>query len=290
MHSPLWKYAIAAGCLLALTSVTAEAQVCGDADGNGSVSVTDGVQALRQAAGLSSSCGTGQCDVDGNGTVSVTDGVNILRKAASLPITENCPGGTTRNEQVERLLTTSLPTFGALTKFGGQSAAAGTSQLCDNSEGSFTFDQETGALTFTNCELEGFRYEGHITLFSDGFDLDITLTDLSTGEVQVFSGEFSERQSGQTFVVDGFLDFSSTVTGDFSVEFSNLVSDPSSVFFTGGSLFYTVTDATLPDVTGIEITFTPATTARVDVFLVDQSVVPFNYDLVSGQLTEIPST
>src|SRR5688572_12742575 len=68
------------------------AQVCGDADGNGSVSVLDGVQTLREAAGLDSVCTTAACDVDGNGSVSVTDGVNVLRKAAGLTIVENCGG------------------------------------------------------------------------------------------------------------------------------------------------------------------------------------------------------
>jgi hypothetical protein len=65
----------------------AHAQVCGDADGNGAVTVTDGVQTLRSAAGLSTSCTLGRCDVDGNGAVTVTDGVNVLRVAAGLLVT-----------------------------------------------------------------------------------------------------------------------------------------------------------------------------------------------------------
>jgi len=59
--------------------------VCGDANGDGRVTVTDGVQVLRAAAGLSSDCTPARCDVDGNGTISVTDGVNVLREAAALP-------------------------------------------------------------------------------------------------------------------------------------------------------------------------------------------------------------
>jgi hypothetical protein len=71
------------------------AQVCGDADGNGSVTVADGVQVLRSAAELTSTCTDrpNNCDIDGNGSVSLADGVNALRKAAELPITEACPGG-----------------------------------------------------------------------------------------------------------------------------------------------------------------------------------------------------
>jgi hypothetical protein len=48
-------------------------------------------QALHAAADLQSSCTPARCDVDGNGTVSVSDGVNILRGAAGLSFTANCP-------------------------------------------------------------------------------------------------------------------------------------------------------------------------------------------------------
>ncbi len=64
--------------------------VCGDADGNGSVSVTDGVQVLRAAAALPSSCTPSRCDVNGDGNVSVTDGVQVLRNAAGFPLTGTC--------------------------------------------------------------------------------------------------------------------------------------------------------------------------------------------------------
>ncbi len=64
--------------------------VCGDADGNGVHSVADGVNVLRAAAELSSSCVPAVCDVDGNGAVSVADGVNVLRAAAGLSATLTC--------------------------------------------------------------------------------------------------------------------------------------------------------------------------------------------------------
>ena len=66
-------------------------EVCGDADGNGEITVSDGVQVLRAAAELSSSCTVARCDVDGNGTISVSDGVNVLRAAAGLSFTPACP-------------------------------------------------------------------------------------------------------------------------------------------------------------------------------------------------------
>ena len=70
---------------------TATPGLCGDADLNGTVTVTDGVQTLRAAAGLSSSCTPARCDLDGNGSISVTDGVNVLRAAADLSFTADCP-------------------------------------------------------------------------------------------------------------------------------------------------------------------------------------------------------
>ncbi len=65
--------------------------LCGDADGNGTIGVLDGVLTLRAAAELPSSCTPARCDVDGNGTISVGDGVNVLRGAAGLSFTANCP-------------------------------------------------------------------------------------------------------------------------------------------------------------------------------------------------------
>jgi hypothetical protein len=63
----------------------AEARLCGDADGDARITVTDGVDVLRAAGGLPSVCSGAACDVDGSGTATVTDGVAVLRMAASLP-------------------------------------------------------------------------------------------------------------------------------------------------------------------------------------------------------------
>jgi hypothetical protein len=63
---------------------------CGDADGSGAVTVTDGVQTLRAAAGLSSPCTLATCDVNGSGAITVTDGVAVLRGAAGLPLAGTC--------------------------------------------------------------------------------------------------------------------------------------------------------------------------------------------------------
>ncbi|MCC6849157.1 MAG: hypothetical protein IT294_11710 [Deltaproteobacteria bacterium] len=77
--------------VLALTA-TADAQLCGDADGSGAISVTDGVRVLRAAAGLGE-CELARCDADGSGAVTVSDGVNVLRAAAGLGTPTGCPTG-----------------------------------------------------------------------------------------------------------------------------------------------------------------------------------------------------
>jgi hypothetical protein len=65
---------------------------CGDPDGRGGISVSDGVQVLRAAAGLTSNCAPETCDVNGNGRIDVGDGVAVLRGAAGLGFEGKCPG------------------------------------------------------------------------------------------------------------------------------------------------------------------------------------------------------
>lgn len=71
--------------------------VCGDVNGDGKVTVTDGVIASRIAAGLvvakPGSCAFWAADVDRSGAVSVTDAVNIQRAAAGLPAKLTCNFG-----------------------------------------------------------------------------------------------------------------------------------------------------------------------------------------------------
>lgn len=103
----LWWSAVLIGATLA-TSAAAHhpgsfmMPACGHTDGDSraAVSVTDGVQMLRAAAGLSSTCelrdGTdvyymASCDMNGDGRMTVSDGVNGLRAAAGLPVEGQCP-------------------------------------------------------------------------------------------------------------------------------------------------------------------------------------------------------
>jgi hypothetical protein len=82
-------------CLMiaVLLAPPAIAELCGDADGSAAVTVTDGVNSLRAAAGLPGPCtaDSRRCDVDGDGAVSVTDGVAVLRVAAGLTLSIAVP-------------------------------------------------------------------------------------------------------------------------------------------------------------------------------------------------------
>jgi hypothetical protein len=286
MSSPLWKIFAACAAALVMTVDTASAQVCGDADNSGTVTVTDGVQALRAAAALSSSCSASTCDVDGSGAITVTDGVNVLRKAAGVAITENCPG-TSVDEQVESLLKSTLPVFGNLTKLGTAARAAAVQTLeCDNPGGSATFDDETGEFFFDDCDSEGSNLDGSLVIGENTLEFDINFTDLETGQSESLSGGISARVSGETFVFDGFFELASDL-GQFSVQFDSLQSDPAGETFVGGSLQFSIDDGQLAGVDNIRLTFDPSNVAFVEVNLDDGSTLPFDYDVLTGELTPI---
>jgi hypothetical protein len=64
--------------------LVSEAQSLCDPNGDGVISISDGVQVLRAAAQLPSLCNLDACDANGDGAITVGDGVNVLRAAASL--------------------------------------------------------------------------------------------------------------------------------------------------------------------------------------------------------------
>ncbi len=101
--------------VLALTcAAPVRAQLCGDADDSGSITVTDGVNVLRAAAGIGA-CDLTRCDADGSGAVTVTDGVNVLRAAAGLGNPTGCPGGS--NLGPRRTFLRDLSNLGAVASY-----------------------------------------------------------------------------------------------------------------------------------------------------------------------------
>lgn len=288
MSSSVVRLFLGALCALVVSHGSAYAQICGDADNNGQVSVTDGVAALRAAATLPNTCGGGRCDVDGNGSITVTDGVNILRKAASLPITENCPGASV-DQQVEELLQNTLPIFGQLTKVGGGAAAQiAETFACDNQDGFFEIDPETGEISFVNCQLGVFVYDGTLSSDETGNTLffDLSFTDLTTGEFFSFFGDLSFRSTQTGGIIAGSLDVSFEDLGEISVVFEEVETDIDDNFV-GGSLLFNATDSDIEGVVGIRVGFTTDVVVPVSVIFADESVITFDFDTISGELTPV---
>ncbi len=158
------------------------AETCGDSDGNGTVSVTDGVNVLRVAAGLSSACANAgsRCDVDGSGSVSVSDGVNVLRHAAGLGATLACPV-----ESVERF--------------------AGRYQGTFSGDDQGTFDVDVDC----DGDIDG---TGYSSFYDEEFDIGGTVT--PAGALTFTIGGTS---SGSRF--EGTVDEDGRVSGDWSNRF-----------------------------------------------------------------------
>lgn len=199
------------------------AQVCGDADGNGQVTVTDGVQVLRSAAELSSACSErpNSCDIDGNGTVSLADGVNVLRKAAELPVTEACPGGGGEIGDAQEVVDTFFPFLilglQEVPSVGPSSAAvepAGGTEDCEDG-GSRTTSQAGAEITvtFDACRVSepgigSFQLDGFIEVTlgipTSQVFFELNVTDLASGRLIDFDGTITGTPRFQGgFVVDG---------------------------------------------------------------------------------------
>jgi hypothetical protein len=282
------------GFLIAVaTAAPAAAQICGDANGDGNVTVTDGVQALRAAAGLSSTCDAG-CDVDGNGTVTVTDGVNILRKAAGLGIVEACDFTTAEANSV---VNPSLSIFDAITKIPGvgtasvDEAATTAPKPCDNDGTIVTSVGTTGAastVTFTNCQLKESVFNGVVgrVALGSGFGLsfqNFMITHLLTGKSITHNGQLTVTFADTGKIISGKLDNDSTARGMFSTEFERiLIATDGSIV--QGILIYDLTNATTPKVAMIRITFNATDEIPVTITFRNGQVRQFILDRTSRLL------
>jgi hypothetical protein len=273
--SLVWKSLAALAAFFVMTVGTASAQVCGDADGSGTITVTDGVQTLRAAAGLSSSCASGACDVDGSGSVTVTDGVNVLRKAAGIAIIENCPGDI--NGKIENLLNSSFLIFGALSKTPSADVGAAAVEACQNDG---TRDVLDTSVQFSNCELDGLIYNGTISSPSDGVIefASLEILDPSIGEtVTIESGSLSVTVFQDAIVFSGPLRVSvSTFAGVFSITFIDVAVDLDG-FIIDGAIEFDVTDAGIPGVVAIRLGLTDSQFLPVTVVFDDQSTLDLRW-------------
>lgn len=284
--------ALALGAVItAVMATTAAAQTCGDANDNDAVTVTDGVQALRAAAGLPSSCEDG-CDVDGSGTVTVSDGVNILRKAAGITINEVCDFTT---QEANGLVNPSLAVFGGMTKIPGVgtasafTAGAAGGADCDN-DGTVERSQKPGqsSATFTDCEIGGALLDGTISrgVFGQGsvlaFD-EFTITRVKTGKSLTFDGQLdlTDEQVGKR--LDGTLTITSAERGTFALQFQRilLLGDGS---VREGALVYDLANADGGNVARIQITFDEGDELPASVVLRNKQVRQFILDRSSRSL------
>jgi hypothetical protein len=286
MRNPLTLIATSLGigimAFALLGATAASAQVCGDANANDEVTVTDGVQALRDAAGLSSSCEDG-CDVDGNGSVTVSDGVNILRKAAGIAINEACDF---TGSEANGVVSPTMSIFGAMTKVPGvgASSAFAAAGECEN-DGTIQVQPGTNANTsvlFTDCEIDGDIIDGTIgrVVLAQGVVLGFdafTITHLKNGESHSFSGQLAivNEQAGKR--LNGTLTVASSKRGTFTIQFTRiLLTGDGSV--RQGDLVYDFSKTTFGKILRIRIAFDDGDELPATVQLRNQQVRQFILD------------
>jgi hypothetical protein len=278
---------LSAAVLLLASPDRAAAQVCGDADGNGSVTVTDGVQALRSAAGLSSSCTAAACDVDGNGSTTVTDGVNVLRKAAGLSSPDACTGGGAINQEVQDLIQEIQPFLSLGLGFIPAGGAQAQQSFCDNVEdgGEAIFGE--GSIEFFECQIGDFLFDGGIFTSASSVEFDVfSITDLTTDEFVDFNGVLTFGSQGGVEILNGNLEFFTSTTGDsFAFAFNAIAFDPNSQTITGGSVRLDADFTTEAGVTFLELGFNGTNVLPVTVGLEDGSEQSFTFDQNTGILT-----
>lgn len=274
-------------CILSLIlAAPAAAQVCGDATDDDTVSVTDGVQALRAAAGLSSSCEDG-CDIDGSGTITVSDGVNILRKAAGISVNEACEFTA---QEANGIVNPTLSIFGAMTKVPGVgSNAAAAAGECDNTDGSIETVNtgNTSAAAFTNCRLGPAIFDGVISraILAQGvvigFD-DFKLTRVKTGEQHTINGQLGVTDSQGVRRFAGTLNVTSSTRGSFTIQFQRITFGGGSAI--AGSLIYDLSKTLGGKIARVQISFTDGDLLPAVIQLRTQQVKQFLLDRNTGLL------
>jgi hypothetical protein len=308
------------GFALALLATTAvapaptQADTCGDADGSGAVTVTDGVQTLRAAAGLSSSCTLARCDLDGNGAISVTDGVNVLRQAAGLSAPSACPGGTS-GDGVQVAVHAVLPFLAFGLQFASDVGLAGTAVRPADDGTEPCPDGGTRTKMFLGNSLEiiriGFnacRYSAPglgsfqfdkgliVNFFRFEVSLSVDVTDLATNQLVHFEKffDFQPRDGGgfiATLTPDDGMGNGGPITittpqGNFLLSLNDLNIDGDGHAVSGGG---SIEEATSPGNFALQrIDFqvtTPITTAELTATFDDGHVNHYTVNLLTGDLT-----
>lgn len=225
--------AAALAASVCIGSRPALAAVCGDANGNGTVTVTDGVQMLRSAVGLSG-CELKICDLTLDGRMTVTDGVLALRKAANLPADASCIEEQI-DQQVARVDAFLDIGLGALPAVTGRARAAQTIPCAD---GGVEIVTET-AIQDIDCRNGTFVSNG--TIFFEPFGEDTVvastngfrLVNLANGAELVSTGSLDIVFDGSSVTFNGAIDRVSNVVGSFTDVFTDVVTDENGVAYLG---------------------------------------------------------
>jgi hypothetical protein len=197
----------AASLLLVVGSV--HAQICADADGDGSVSVTDGVKVLRNAAALENACLTARCDVDGSNTIGLADGVNVLRVAADLPFDLRCPVLNANEQQAYGTLEKSGNVAGMLElgiNAASASAAAAASVVAAAGgpcpQGG-TVTSTAGGATYDACRVGTIVCSGTAAFEGDELVPQLECIDLENDRLFDLGGAVTPSAAGSTTTITG---------------------------------------------------------------------------------------
>lgn len=295
----------------------AAAATCGDADASGAVTVTDGVQTLRAAAGLESPCTASRCDVDGSGAVSVSDGVNVLRKAAGLAGADACPAATTA-ESVQAFLgemtkvarvparasaatIAAARTATARVALAGDGAAAPAAVVdCDDG----FLESDGDRVVYHQCRFGTLLLDGAVTTTVEpGTDPEngrFIRTDVyESYEARFLDSGFTFRQDGTSTIdldtkanrlvenatLTIFTDGSALGQDEYTLVKVGLTTDIQSGTVLTGTLVSTLAAAGLSGIERVTLGYRTSTTADVDVDFEDGHAEAFVFDLVTHALT-----
>jgi hypothetical protein len=279
--------------VLAFRPLAAEAQIfkiCGDVDETDTVTVTDGVQVLRAAAGLSSDCSPEICDIDVSGAIGVTDGVIVLRKAAGLAIEENCiPDDGRINNQVAHIVQRTQPIVSEVlgTIVSHKNEIIDNEFTCENGEDgiySVTFFDGQQDANFSTCLVDNAEIDGDAENSNDDPQLSLTILDARSEDEIGFEGgllgvnvEGGVKYSGNLDASPFFNAFEDT--SDFLVVVGNISVAPNGTPL-GGSLTLEFTeDSGVPGIRRVRIFYDGSNLARVQVTFEDGSVKNYKFEL-----------
>lgn len=216
---------------LALAVRDAHAQPCGDPNRSGSVTVADGVLVLRAAAQLPATCPRERCDMNLDGRTTVTDGVVALRLAAELQTDFACS-----EAQSQAFFGTMQKTIGIgqTAPAAARARVAGSTIQCSGGG----FAQDDGfTLEFFDCREGDVVTNGTVDFFEEAgivfLDFDTSDFFVGTGELLFTVGELAFTFGETTTIVNGFLERSSSILGEYDDEFFDVTLDQSFFLIAG---------------------------------------------------------